>query len=103
MAQRDVCAIGMSASVKVALAVFAGLAASALARFSYGPSSAETYTGGFVYWLNYYSGFDFGVIITGIVLIVNWDSPNRTSIATTTFLSVTVVAAVLATFGVFGK
>jgi hypothetical protein len=96
-------AIGMSAGVKVVLAVFAGLTASALARLSYGPSSVETYTGGFVYWLNYYSGIDFGVIIAGIVLIVNWDSPNRTSIAATTFLSVTVVAAALATFGVFGR
>jgi len=64
----------MSPREKVILAVFAGLAASALARFSYGPSSAETYTSGFVYWLNYYSGFDFGVVIAAIVLIVNWDS-----------------------------
>jgi len=96
-------AIGMSAGVKVVLAVFAGLTASALARLSYGPSSVETYTGGFVYWLNYYSGIDFGVIIAGIVLIVNWDFPDRTSIAATTFLSVTVVAAALATFGVFGR
>jgi len=93
----------MSPRVKVILAVFAGLAASALARFSYGPSSAETYTSGFVYWLNYYSGFDFGVVIAAIVLIVNWGSPNRSSIAATTFLSVTVVAAILATLGVFGK
>src|SRR5215471_5118046 len=64
-------AIGMSAGVKVVLAVFAGLTASALARLSYGPSSVETYTGGFVYWLNYYSGIDFGVIIAGIVLVGN--------------------------------
>jgi hypothetical protein len=93
----------MSEGIKVTLAILAGLIASALARFSYGPSPADTYTGGFIYWLNYYSGLDFGVIIAGIVWLVNWDSPNRASIMATTFLSVTVVAAALALVGVFGK
>jgi len=93
----------MSAGVKVTLAILVGLVASALARFSYGPGPAETYTGGFIYWLNYYSGFDFGIIVAGIVWLVMWDSPKRASTAATTLLSVTVVAAVLAIFGVFGK
>ena len=93
----------MSVNIKVISAVLAGLAASALARFSYGPSGADTYTSGFIYWLNYYSGFDFGVVITGIVWLVMWDSPNRVSAAANTFLVVTVVAAALATFGVLGK
>jgi hypothetical protein len=92
----------MSAGIKVILAILVGLAASALARFSDGPSPAETYTGGFLYWLNY-SGFDFGVIIAGVVLLTTWNSPNRASIAATTLLSVTIAAAVLAMFGVFGK
>jgi len=93
----------MTAGVKVTLAVLAGLAASALARFSYGASPAETYTGGFVYWLNYYSGLDLGVIIAGIAWLVRWDSPNRASTSATSLLLVTVAAAVLAAFGVFGK
>ncbi|MGA8970411.1 MAG: ribbon-helix-helix domain-containing protein, partial [Pseudolabrys sp.] len=42
--------------IKVILAILAGLTASALARFSNGPSAADTYTGGFLYWLDY-SGF----------------------------------------------
>ena len=86
----------------VILAILAGLAASALARFSGGPSPADTYTGGFLYWLNY-SGFDFGAVIAGLVWLVMWTSPNRASIAATSLLSVTVVAAVLAMFGVIGK
>ena len=93
----------MSAGVKVGLAILVGLVASALARVAYGPGPADTYTAGFIYWLNYYSGFDFGIIVAGIVWLVTWDSPNRTSIAATTLLSVTVGAAVLAVFGVFGK
>jgi len=93
----------MSAGIKVALAILAGVVASILARFAYGPSPADTYTAGFIYWLNYYSGFDFAVIIAGIVWIITWESSNRASIAATTFLSVTVVAAALAVFGVFGK
>ena len=47
----------MSPDIKVILAILAGLTASALARFSNGPSAADTYTGGFLYWLGY-SGFD---------------------------------------------
>jgi len=93
----------MSAGIKVILAILAGLVASALARFSYGPSSADTYTAGFIYWLNYYSGLDFGAIVAGIIWLVVWVSPNRASIAATSLLSVTVVAAALAMFGVFGK
>ena len=92
----------MSVGIKVVLAILAGLAASGLARFSGGPSPADTYTGGFLYWLNY-SGFDFGVVIAGLVWLVVWTSPNRASIAVTSLLSVTVVAAVLAMFGVIGK
>jgi hypothetical protein len=92
----------MSPGIKVILAILVGLAASALARFSGGPSPADTYTGGFLYWLNY-SGFDFGVVIAGGVLLVAWNSPNRASIATTSLLSVTIAAAVLAMLGVFGK
>jgi hypothetical protein len=93
----------MSAGIKVVLAILLGLAASGLARFSDGPSPTETYTGGFIYWINYYSGFDFAVIIAGIVWLIMWNSTNRASIAATSFLSVTVVAAVIAMFGVFGK
>jgi len=92
----------MSAGIKIILAVLAGLAASALARFSDGPSPADTYTGGFIYWLRY-SGFDFGIIAAGIVWLVVRRSPKRASIAATGFLWMTVVAAVLAMFGVFGK
>jgi hypothetical protein len=92
----------MSAGIKVILAILVGLAASALARFSDGPSPADTYTGGFLYWLNY-SGFDFGIVIAGITWLVTWNSPNRASTAATSFLSVTIAAALLAIFGVFGK
>ena len=92
----------MGARIKVILAIVAGLAASALARFSNDPSPADTYTGGFLYWLGY-SGLDFGIIIAGIVWLVMWKSPNRASIAATSLLSVTVLAAVIAMFGVFGK
>ena len=93
----------MSASIEVALAILAGLAASALARFSYGPSPTDTYTAGFIYWLNYYSGFDYGVILAAIVWLVMPGSPNRASIAAATLLSVTVVAAAIGVVGVFGK
>ena len=92
----------MSADIKVILAVLAGVTASALARFSNGPSAADTYTGGFLYWLGY-SGFDFGVIAAGITWLVTWTSPSRASMAATSFLSVTVLAAVIAMFGVIGK
>ena len=92
----------MSASIKVILAVLAGLTASALTRSSDGPSAADTYTGGFLYWLGY-SGFDFGVIAAVIVWLVMWKSPNRASIAATSLLSVTVLAAVIAVFGVIGR
>ncbi len=92
----------MSARIKVMLAILTGLAASALTRFSSDPSPADTYTGGFLYWLGY-SGFDFGIIIAGIVWLVMWRSPNRASIAASSLLLVTVLAAVIATFGVFGR
>ena len=82
----------MSASVKGVLAILLGLTASAFARFSNGPSDADTYTGGFLYWLGY-SGFDFGVVVAGIVLLVTWRSPDRASIAATSLLSVTMLAA----------
>ena len=94
--------VTMSASIKVILAVLAGLTASALTRFSDGPSAADTYTGGFLYWLGY-SGFDFGVIAAAIVWLVMWKSPNRASIAATSLLSVTVLAAVIAVLGVIGR
>jgi hypothetical protein len=87
----------MSPDIKVILAILAGLTASALARFSNGPSAADTYTGGFLYWLGY-SGFDFGVIAAGIVWLVMWGSPNRASVAATSLLSVTILAAVLGVF-----
>jgi hypothetical protein len=90
----------MSASVKVTLAILLGLTASAFARFSNGPS--RHLHGRLFLWLGY-SGFDFGVITTGIVLLVMWKSPNRASIAATGLLSVTILAAVLAMFGVIGK
>jgi len=92
----------MSPSAKVILAILLGLTASAFARFSNGPSHVDTYTGGFLYWLGY-SGFDFGVIIAGIVLLVMWRSPDRASAAATSLLSVTILAALLAMFGVIGK
>jgi hypothetical protein len=91
-----------SASIKVILAILAGLTASALARFSNGPSAIDTYTGGLLYWLGY-SGFDFGVIAAGIIWLVMRNSPNRASIAATGLLSVTVLAAVIAMLGVIGK
>ena len=60
----------MSPGIKVIFAVLTGLAASALARLSYGPSPVDTYTSGFIYWLNYYSGFYFGVPVAAIVWLV---------------------------------
>jgi hypothetical protein len=92
----------MSPDIKVVLAILAGLIASGLARLSNGPSAADTYTGGFLYWLGY-SGFDFGVIAAGIIWLVMWGSPNRASVAATSLLSVTILAAVLGVFGVLGK
>ena len=91
----------MSPDSKVILAILAGLIASELARFS-GPSTADTYTGGFLYWLGY-SGFDFDVIAAGIIWLVMWGSPNRASVAATSLLSATILAAVLGVFGVLGK
>jgi len=92
----------VAAGIKVMLAILVGLAASALARFSYGPSPADTYTGGFIHWLRY-SGFDFGVVASGLVWLVGRRTPNRASNAAGALLWVTIVAAVLAMFGVFGK
>jgi|SRR4029077_6528943 hypothetical protein len=69
---------------------------------SNGPSDVDTYTGGFLYWLGY-SGFDFGVVVAGTVLLVMWRSTDRASIAATSLLSVTILAALLAMFGVIGK
>ena len=92
----------MSPDIKVILAILAGLIASGLARFSNGPSTADTYTGGFLYWLGY-SGFDFGVIAASIIWLVMWGSPNRASVAATSLLSVTILAAMLGVFGVLGK
>ena len=53
----------MSPGIKVIVAILTGLAASALARLSYGPSPVDTYTSGFIYWLNYYSGFILGYLL----------------------------------------
>lgn len=92
----------MSPSAKIILAVLLGLTASAFARLANGPSPIDTYTGGFLYWLGY-SGFDFGVIVAGIVLLVMWRSPDRASVAATSLLSVTMLAVLLAMFGVIGK
>ena len=93
----------MSAGVKVTLAILVGIAASALARFSHGPSPVDTYTAGLIYWLNHYSGFYFALPIAGIVWLIIGSSPKRDSIAANILLSVTVVAAVLAIFGALGK
>ena len=60
----------MSPGIKVIVAILTGLAASALARLSYGPSPVDTYTSGFISWLNYYSGFYFGVPVAGKVWLV---------------------------------
>ena len=92
----------VSPDIKVILAILAGFAASALARFSNGPSAAGAYSGGFLYWLGY-SGFDFGVIAAGIAWLVMWESSNRASVAETSLLSVTILAGVLGVFGVIGK
>ena len=82
----------MSPGIKVIVAILTGLAASALARLSYGPSPVDTYTSGFIYWLNYYSGFYFGVPVAGKVWLVMRNSPDHAGIA-----------AVLAVFGAIGK
>ena len=92
----------MSASVKVVWPLAWTYRECLCAIFSNGPSDADTYTGGFLYWLGY-SGFDFGIVVAGIVLLVMWRSPDRGSIAATSLLSVTMLAALLAMFGVIGK
>ena len=66
----------MSPGIKVIFAVLTGLAASALARLSYGPSPVDTYTSGFIYWLNYYSGFYFGVPVAAIVWLGELPGPR---------------------------
>ena len=93
----------MSPGVKVILAILCGLAASALARFSLGPSPVETYTSGFIYWLSNYSGFYFGVPIAGIVWLAIGDSPNGKRVAANSLLWITSIAAVFAVFGAIGK
>ena len=93
----------MSPGVKTILAILLGLAASAFARFSNGPSPVETYTSGFIYWLNYYSGFYFGIPIAGIVWLVTVNSPNRDRAAANCLLLITGIAAALAIFGAIGK
>ena len=93
----------MSPGVKVILAILLGLVASGLARFSNGPSPVETYTSGFIYWLNYYSGFYFAIPIAGIVWLVTANSPNRDRAAANCLLSITGIAAALALFGAVGK
>ena len=79
----------MSPGIKVIVAILTGLAASALARLSYGPSPVDTYTSGFIYWLTYYSGF---ILVAGIVWLAMGNSPDHAGIA-----------AVLAVFGAIGK
>ena len=83
--------------MQTVLAILLGLTASAFARGSFnGPSDADTYTGGFLYWLGY-SGFDFGVVVAGIVAARHVEISDRASIAATSLLSVTMLAfAVLA-------
>ena len=93
----------MSPGIKVIFAILTGLAASALARLSYGPSPVDTYTSGFIYWLNYYSGFYFGVPVAGIVWLVMGNSPDRDRVAANSLLLVSGIAAVLAMFGAIGK
>lgn len=93
----------MSPGIKVILAILLGLAASGLARFSIGPSPVETYTSGFIYWLNNYSGFYFAIPITGIVWLVMGNSPNRDRATANSLLLVTGIAALFAVFGAIGK
>jgi hypothetical protein len=93
----------MSPGIKVILAILLGLAASALARFSNGPSPVETYTSGFIYWLNHYSGFYFGIPIAGVVWLVTANSPNRDRAAANCLLLITGIAAALTIFGAIGK
>ena len=88
----------MSPGSKGILAILLGLAASALARFSNGPSPVETYTGGFIYWLNHYSGFYFGIPIAGIVWLVTGNSPNRDRAAANCLLAIAGIAAALAIY-----
>jgi hypothetical protein len=82
----------MSPGIKVILAILLGLSASALARYSNGPSPVETYTSGFIYWLNHYSGFYFGIPIAGIVWLVTANSPNRDRAAANCPLLITGIA-----------
>jgi len=93
----------MSPGIKVILAILLGLSASALARYSNGPSPVETYTSGFIYWLNHYSGFYFGIPIAGIVWLVTANSPNRARAAANCLLVIAGIAATLALFGAIGK
>ena len=93
----------MSPGIKVIFAILTGLAASALARLSYGPSPVDTYASGFIYWLNYYSGFYFGVPVAAIVWLVAGNSPDRDRVAANSLLLVTGIAAVLAVCGAIGK
>ena len=93
----------MSPGIKVIFAILLGLVASGLARFSNGPSPVETYTSGFIYWLNHHSGFYFGIPIAGIVWLVTVNSPNRDRAAANCLLLITGIAAVLALFGAIGK
>jgi len=93
----------MSPGIKVILAILLGLSASALARYSNGPSPVETYTSGFIYWLNHYSGFYFGIPIAGIVWLVTANSPNRDRAAANCLLVIAGIAATLALFGAIVK
>jgi len=93
----------MSSGIKVILAILTGLAASALARLSNGPSPVETYTSGFIYWLSNYSGFYFAIPISGIVWLLMKDSPRRDLVAANILLTITGIAAVFATLGAVGK
>ena len=93
----------MSPGVKIILAILLGLGASALARWSYGPSPVGTLTSGFVYWVSNYSGFYFGIPITGIVWLIAGSSPSRDRVAANCLLLITGIAAVLSVFGAIGK
>ena len=67
----------MSPGIKVIVAILTGLAASALARLSYGPSPVDTYTSGFIYWLHLLFRLYFGVPVAGIVWLAMGNSPDR--------------------------
>ena len=93
----------MSPGIKVIVAILTGLAASALARLSYGPSPVDTYTSGFIYWFNYYSGFYFGVPVAGKVWLVMRNSLNCDRVTANSPLLVAGIAVVLAMLGAIGK